>query len=218
MKLNRSYALSMMPILLFITCCSQNSFKSILPDDFELQEGDIVFRRGGGLTSRIVLAADADGNYSHIGIVVDSAGAKMIVHAVPGEPDFKGDADRVKMDSPEHFFSTEFTVIGEVCRTNDSTIARKAAMVAMSQYRKGLLFDHDYDDEDSTKMYCTELVAFAFRKAGLELLGKERHKVSLPFIKAECIFPSDIYCSEYIESVCQFEDHSLQTNYKKQRL
>ena len=44
--------------------------------------------------SQAVLLAEKDGAYSHTGIVVDSAGVLMIVHAVPGEPDFEGDEDR----------------------------------------------------------------------------------------------------------------------------
>ena len=75
----------------------------IMPDDCTLHTGDVVFRRGSGLTSRTVIALDEKGEYSHVGIVVDSAGVKMVVHAVPDEPDFEGDPDRVKMDTPEQF-------------------------------------------------------------------------------------------------------------------
>lgn len=190
--------------LLLAGCTSGEPFRSILPEDFQLKTGDVVFRRGGGFTSRVVLAADAKGEYSHIGIVVDSAGTKMIVHAVPGEPDYDGDEDRVKMELPERFFSTQFTMIGEVCRPGDSVIARKAAEVALRQYRKHVLFDHQYDDADSTKMYCTELIAYAFRQAGMELIGSERHTVDLPILKAKCIFPSDIHSSEFLESKIMF--------------
>ena len=101
--------------LLLAGCTSGEPFRNILPEDFELRTGDVVFRRGGGFTSKVVLAADVNGEYSHIGIVVDSAGTKMIVHAVPDEPDYEGDEDRVKMEAPERFFSTQYTLIGEVC-------------------------------------------------------------------------------------------------------
>ena len=88
--------------LLVLTACSDNTGRegSILPADLQLQEGDVVFRRGGGFTSHAVLMADRGGIYSHVGIVADSAGQLMVVHAVPGEPDYEGDEDRVKMDCP----------------------------------------------------------------------------------------------------------------------
>ena len=192
--------------LLLVGCTKGKDYRSILPADAKLKAGDVVFRRGGGLTSQAVLAADVDGNYSHVGIVVDSAGTMMIVHAVPGEPDFEGDVDRVKMDRPERFFSTEFTVVGEVCRPTDSLIARKASEVALAQYRRGALFDHDYDDLDTTRMYCTELIAYAFRQAGHEVVGNERHTVGFPVMQASVIFPSDIHSSSFLETKYMFNN------------
>ena len=100
--------------LLAISCSGSRGNRSILPDGLVLADGDIVFRRGTGMMSHTVVAADG-GRYSHVGIVVDSAGVKMIVHAVPDEPDFPGDIDRVKMESPRKFFSTINANVGEVC-------------------------------------------------------------------------------------------------------
>ena len=200
----RSHQVICLFCMMFSGCLQENTFRCILPDDFQLESVDVVFRRGGGLISHAVLAADVDGDYSHLGIVVDSAGVKMVIHAVPGEPDFDGDEDRVKMDTPDHFFSTQYTTIGEICRPRDPFVGKKAAEVSFGQYRKGVLFDHDYDDGDTLKMYCTELVVYAYRMAGYELIGYERHNVDLPFFKAKCIFPSDIYSSDFLESKIMF--------------
>ena len=180
------------------------AYHSILPEGLQLREGDVVFRRGGGMVSHVVVAADREGNYSHVGIVVDSAGVPMVVHAVPGEPDFEGDPDRVKMDRPEHFFSSQYTSIGEVCRAKDSAAARQAAQVAMAVYRRHTLFDHDYDDHDTVRMYCTELIVHAYARAGLPLVGSARHEVRLPMLTADCIFPSDIKDSRQLESLITF--------------
>lgn len=89
---------------IMLASCGEKEQRSILPEGCELHAGDVVFRRGSGLTSHAVLAADRYGAYSHIGIVVDSCGVMMVVHAVPGEPDYEGDPDRVKMDTPKRFF------------------------------------------------------------------------------------------------------------------
>ena len=154
-------------ICLFAMSCSGRKVeRTILPDGLVLADGDIVFRRGSGLMSHTVVAADG-GRYSHVGIVVDSAGVKMIVHAVPDEPDFPGDIDRVKMESPRKFFSTLNANVGEVMRHADKQVAHEAAREAMRLYRCGLLFDHDYDDNDSTKLYCSELVERAYLGAGV---------------------------------------------------
>ena len=99
------------------SACQQTpTAQSILPEHTLLKAGDVVFRQGNGLTSRAVRAADSDGRFSHIGIVADSAGALRIIHAVPDEPDFPGDPDRVKMETPERFFNAIHASCGKVMR------------------------------------------------------------------------------------------------------
>ena len=192
-------------ICLFAMSCSGRKVeRTILPDGLVLADGDIVFRRGTGLMSHTVVAADG-GRYSHVGIVVDSAGVKMIVHAVPDEPDFPGDIDRVKMESPRKFFSTINANVGEVMRHTDRNVAREAAREAMRLYRCGLLFDHDYDDNDSTKLYCSELVERAYLGAGVSLTEKRRHDFVVPGFHFEhVIMPSDIYENNRLRTIARF--------------
>lgn len=189
-----------------LASCADGEQRSILPEGCELRAGDVVFRRGSGLTSRAVLAADRHGAYSHIGIVVDSCGVMMVVHAVPGEPDYEGDPDRVKMDTPRRFFSSMNATIGEVKRLRgDSATAALAARYAMEVYKRGTLFDHDYDDADTTKMYCCELVDFAYRKAGRPLAGRKRHYFHLPGLEPiRCILPSDICNNTALTTIVTF--------------
>lgn len=190
-------------LILTMTSCS-SSGNTIFPSNIQLKPGDVVFRRGGGFTSHVVIAADRKGRYSHVGIVVDSANHPMIVHSVPGEPDFKGDPDRVKMETPERFFIDMNASEGEVCRPADSVIARKAAIIALGKYRQHILFDHDYDSRDTTKMYCTELVAFAFARAGHPIVGPPTHEINLPGIKTACWLPSDIHDSPFLKTIITF--------------
>lgn len=191
-------------ICLFSGCSKHPLPQVIMPSNIKLHAGDVVFRRGNGTISRSITYVDNNGKYSHVGIVVDSAGTFMIVHAVPNEPDYKGDVDRVKMDSPQQFFSCSKASIGEICRIEDSIIARKASLVAMNLYKRNTLFDHDYNVKDTTKMYCTELVMYAFRQAGLNLIEGEGQSVNLPFLHTTCYFPSDVYYSNSLNSIVKF--------------
>ena len=170
---------------------------TLLPDDVQLKVGDVVFRRGSGFTSQAVLLAERGGAYSHVGIVADSAGVLMVVHAVPGEPDYQGDEDRVKMERPEDFFATIRAHQGAVYRHQDSAVAQQAAIHAMQTYRRKTLFDHDYDDSDTTKMYCTELVTHAFRQTGKPLKDVNHQHLHLVGFEADCVLPTDLqHCSE----------------------
>lgn len=182
----------------------QPASATLLPPQLRLRPGDIVLRRGSGLTSRVVLWADRGGRYSHAGIVVDSGGRPMIVHAVPGEPDFPGDVDRVKLDTPERFFSPELTDCGEVLRPADAATGRRAAQAAWQTYRRGARFDHAYDDSDTTRLYCTELVIHAYSRAGCRLVSTPPHDVSLPGCRWQCRFPSDLTRSPHLYSLSIF--------------
>lgn len=177
----------------------------IIPEGTEFKEGDVVLRRGTGVTSRAVTMADGGSDYSHCGIVTDTDGRKMVVHAVPGEPDYEGDADRVKREPVEEFFSSLKATKGCVMRCADSTAAARSAAKAIELYRRRVLFDHDYDDGDTTKMYCSEFVEYVFTSSGMPLTGGRRHDVSLPGLKfSHVIFPSDFVKSARLRRITSF--------------
>ena len=95
-------------LLALAACTGTEGERCIMPDSTmrECREGDIVLRKGTGMTSRIVCAAEGSEDYSHCGIVARAAdGRLVVVHAVPDEPDFEGDPDRVKSEPIESFFS-----------------------------------------------------------------------------------------------------------------
>ena len=178
---------------------------SILPDDVELKAGDVVFRRGSGFTSQAVLIAEKGGSYSHTGIVVDSAGVLMIVHAVPGEPEYEDDEDRVKMEHPQSFFHPMRAQQGAVYRHVDSIAAQQAAMRAFQIYQRHPLFDHDYDDTDTTKLYCTELVVHAYSQTMSPLKDVHHQHLHLVGFEADCILPSDVLGCKDLKQVATFE-------------
>lgn len=177
---------------------------SLVPDSIELQEGDVVMRRCTSLSSRMVTWSDSDGAFSHTGIVVDSAGTPMIVHAVPDEPDYDGDPDRVKMDSPARFFSSAHAIAAAVLRHPDAEVAKTAARCAYGKYRQRVLFDHHFDDTDTTQLYCTELIVHAYRHAGVELVDSQRHVVDLPGVYYRCILPSQLEHSTQLKTIFMF--------------
>ena len=70
----KSIVITLLAIVFINSCADKNigdnsqhvdSIKSIV------KEGDIVFRRGEGVVSRIVLAGDINGKYSHIGMIIN---------------------------------------------------------------------------------------------------------------------------------------------------
>lgn len=198
------YLLYILVISMYISCAQTDTRECILPKGIQLQAGDIVLRCGTGIESHAVRFADYGGVYSHIGIVVDSANTMMIVHAVPGEPDFEGDEDRVKMEKPEKFFNRMNACSGEVLRPENKSVAGVAASRAMNIYRRNVKFDHEYDDADTTLLYCTELVLLSYKDADSMFQGIEHHEVPLPGINSSVVFPSDIKKEKMLKSIAKF--------------
>lgn len=195
-------------ILLFLSyaiiiACEDSTQKAIIPKECMFQEGDIVFRRGKGIESKAVLYADG-GLYSHVGIVVDYQGKKMIIHSVPWEQEHKDDKDKIKMDSIEGFFSYERAAVGAICRPIDSLVCKQSAKYAIELFSNGVLFDHDYDSSDTSKLYCTELLTFIYKKCGKKLVETDGHNVNIPLIKNKVILPSDIYNSKHLKLIKKF--------------
>lgn len=188
--------------------CGRNSERNIQPTEWHkelFREGDIVFRRGTGIASRVILASDRKGTYSHIGILKNENGEWYVIHAVPGEPDFKDDPDRVKKERIEQFFDSEKATCGAVMRVQGDSIKNThAAENALRIYRANTLFDHEYNLKDTVKMYCTELVEFVYRKEGVDLTEGRISNLSVPGFSGEYILPSDIEQSHQLRLIYQF--------------
>lgn len=191
--------------LIYACGCGKKELTSVLPDSVQLKPGDVVFRLGESLESNVVNVADRGGLYSHCGIVVDSAGEHRIVHAVPDELDFPEDVERVKMDRVDVFFRQDRAWAGAVTRMDDSIAAVRAAEAAKEVFMRNTLFDNDYDDQDSTKFYCSELIWHAYKKAGYDIIGPDRHSYNVLFRRIDkCIVPSQVYNSPYFHVVAFF--------------
>lgn len=190
-------------VVLFVGCINEKKIKTF-PESL-LREGDLVFRKGEGLVSRSILGVDRNGMYSHIGIVVSDSDKWKVIHAVPGEPDYEGDPDRVKLEEIQEFFGKDKAVAGALMRlAGDSISAVKASSKAMEVYRRRTLFDHAYDLEDTTRMYCTELIRFVYQCAGMDLVGKQMMEINIPGFSGVYIFPSDIAQSEHLMLIYEF--------------
>lgn len=172
-----------------------------LPFD-SLRDGDLVFRQGIGPESEAVLRLDsAKGQYSHIGIVINDNGTWKVVHAVPGESD--DGIDRVKIEPIDTFFISTRAEHGAIMRLagcNDIT-AQKAAKKAVQLV--GCPFDYNYNWQDSSRLYCTQLIAVAYSSVGVNILG-DISRLNDRNIGNAIVFPSDIASNDSMRVVFKF--------------
>ncbi|MDR2890061.1 MAG: hypothetical protein LBV18_00370 [Alistipes sp.] len=240
------------------TACDFDAMRAVV------REGDIAFRRGTGITSRAVLAADKEGAYSHTGIVVrvpsaglaEGDGEWRVVHIVPGERDANGVKDVIKAERLEEFFAPDRAVEGALMRLEEGseagvaardgavedsaegvgattgceavdaeagfsagedagvetgvaaergvTVAARAAHRALALAATELAFDHDYDLDDTTRMYCTELLHYVFSREGMDITEGRRSRVNAPAFGGYYILPTDIQRNQRIGPVYKF--------------
>ena len=195
---------SMITVLLFFVLlifgCKQKAAFSFQIDETILQEGDIVFRRGMSIASHIVLFANKEDGYSHVGIMVkDSLGWKVI-HAVPGETDKENPDEVIKKESLSQFLAPDKANAAAIFRLDTiETIGILAAQKAQTLFERKLLFDHKYDLEDSAKMYCTELLFFVFKYAGVDI--SEGRRSSFPGFREAFLLPGDILACSKLKKI-----------------
>lgn len=192
----------MLGIILFaMMSCGSSVQPTIDIPTQALKQGDIAFRKGEGIVSEIVLHSDADGLYSHIGIIVIHNDSIKVVHSVPGEGDFDG----VKIEPIEVFYAPNRAVKGEIMRmpltdSQRSLISERALEKASQR----VIFDHDYDIEDTTKLYCTELVELLFAQCDVDLSQNRMTEVNVPGFSGKYIMPSDIYKNTNLTTIFKY--------------
>ena len=175
------------------TACTQPTNQTVPYQDAqtEWREGDIVFRRGTGLESHVVTTRSA-AVYSHVGLLhYDSLNSEwQVVHAVPAEDE----PEYLKAEPVSVFFSPERAEKGAWLRVDCSdSVAQAAVQYALGKVAQHVLFDNDYLLEDTTQIYCTELVWRAYLTQSIDVSGAQRQTVPTLFSKeGEAIFPNDI--------------------------
>lgn len=166
-----------------------------------LKNGDIIFRKGHGFVTEMVLLADGQSSYSHTGIIVINENRVHVIHAVPDEAE--NGIDLIKNENLSDFLNSAKTEAAVVYRLkkDSSGTAFKAAQKAEEYFNYGLLFDAALDLKTDDKLYCTELVWKAFKFAGLDLIDEKFNHFDTPIRKGLYIFPSSLLGSKHLTQI-----------------
>ena len=146
-----------------------------------LRNGDLIFRQGRSTVSRLVLLADTQSIYSHVGLLLLDGPEALVVHAVPAE--MIGDPAPVRAEPLAHFIDAERASTVSVRRLNHSQANRYASLAtaaAREYVQEALPFDAGFYLYSGDRLYCTELVWRAYLEAGIDLVDGKFARLETP--------------------------------------
>lgn len=176
---------------LFSFSCKENN-KKIIPDisSFNLEDGDIILRKGSSVNSRVVLMSKNNENYSHIGIVIKSDSSVFVVHSSPDDINDE-DGNIIRKEEIKDFLSEDKAIAMAIYRY-ELTQSQKKILLEKIQYYldRRIKFDNDFDLIDTNYFYCTEFVWRCYKALDIDISAKKR--TVFPGVNKKFIFPSDI--------------------------
>lgn len=155
-------------------------------ESLELADGDLVFRTGHDVMSRLVLSQGESPRFSHVGIVIRQSKVLFVVHALPSGEASQGG---VLIEPLSQFASPENAVdIGFYRVIGIDAISRQIVRNYVLR-QIGKPFDDKFKYSDDANIYCTELALKAMTTSGIDILTSIDN-VSVMTL-AEPIFPPD---------------------------
>jgi hypothetical protein len=149
----------------------------------DLQEGDILFRRGTGWEAEVVTAANSASNsWTHVGVVIrdEHTADFLVVHA---------DNERGVVADGIERYASEASTLARVRLELKGGERKKLVEFIRSQLGKP--FDNFFSFRDEAQaLYCTELVELALREASFSSGVVAR---PIAFLMEAVIFPQDLY-------------------------
>lgn len=185
------------------SCSKHNdSGEKVSYDTTGLRNGDLLFRNGCGYESKVVTNLSS-GNYSHIGMAYHAPSGWCVIHAVPGEA-AEGEPEYLKCESIAEFYRVDRATAGACARVNcTDSLADAAVRHALQLVERRVVFDNDYDLDDSSQLYCTELIRLVYAGCGVDLCEERWHKAPI-IANGPVIYPEDIWQSPLLTHKKEF--------------
>ncbi len=124
----------------------------------QLQTGDLIFRRGYGFVSTMILRMMREEyEVTHLGVVINRNDSLLVAHALSSKV---SDQDGLRFQDLESFVkhSHDSTILVTRLKEIDHLQQQKILTQLEFYLQKQLPFDHKFDYRDTTEHYCSELI------------------------------------------------------------
>jgi hypothetical protein len=144
------------------------------------------------------MVSDSVTDYSHVGIVHITEDSIHVLHAEASELTFEGFVHR----DPLNLFLQEVNSWGIYRLDTSDSVRNRVINNALRYHDAKVLFDMDFSIDDTTKVYCTELIAECINKA----IGEERVKPQTVIMGKRGFSVDDTFLVEGIFEVAKSEE------------
>jgi hypothetical protein len=125
----------------------------------KIQEGDFILRRGFGYFSDYIATSLNTGpvDITHAGIIVKRNSTFYVIHCLSSDV---SKIDGVQLQSLSQFlyYSAPDKIIVTRAKSSDAAFGKKVTVLAEGYLAKRIPFDHNGTIDDSSALFCTELI------------------------------------------------------------
>ena len=164
-----------------------------------VEDGDIIFRRGIGLASDIILSTDASCPFTHVGIIQKINDNIFVIHSSP--TDNNKQSNFIEKELLSNFLSREAASDFAIRRIIPKTNLKKVLRFADSLYKAKVDFDDEFDLLNSDKFYCTELVYKSYLYSGVDLTNGKLDTLLIPIGKNPYLLPGTLLKSTNLKKL-----------------
>jgi hypothetical protein len=166
----------------------KSAYKQITGIKSSIMNGDLITRTGKDYTSESLRSLNQrDKTYSHCGIISIEHDSIFVYHAIGG--DFNPD-QKIRRDALEDFAEPYSNKGIGLFRFNiTDSIKQQVVLLAKDEFKRGIMFDMDFDLKTDNRVYCAEFVYKCFTKgSGNKLVFNLSHIKDFEFIGIDDIF------------------------------
>ena len=171
---------------------NKRAFASIEKAELLIQQGDMILRTGNDFTSESLRQLSAvDKTYSHCGIASIENDTVFVYHSLGGElnPD-----EKLRRDPLELFCNPGENRGFGIFTFNFNTLQKHCLdSVIRSWFKKGLMFDMNFDLATNDRMYCAEFVSKAVNAA----TNKQINFATTTINKFEFVAVDNLFLNKY---------------------
>ncbi len=150
-------------------------------------QGDLIFRTGRGFWTPFFSAANKIHGYSHVGVLVLEGQSFFVLHAEANDFTLEGGVIKTPLET----FMAES--VRYIIRRNEMPAEVKTSFVSALEdmLRLKIGFDGQFElDDQGHKVYCTEFIWLAARRAGVMDLGQIDTLSHKAFVLVDSIYAS----------------------------